>query len=166
MNTFQLKFKTSINLLAYVGVLVSGVVFASTVWRFIHFGGFNDFYSALQYIILFALPIFAAALLLSVVHFSKYTVTDTQFITSFGFIKSNFAIADIKKVVLDKPNCKLAVYIGEEFMVFLLNEKWQKEFIDLLLSKNKNILYDEAEDMEPKQKDGEDHSDTKDKPKE
>ncbi|MBQ9081196.1 MAG: hypothetical protein IJY26_00990 [Clostridia bacterium] len=152
MNTFKLKFKNYIVALSYVGVAVCAVVLASTVWRCIDNGGFTGFYDTAQYLILFLVSVFAAVLLLCVIHNSKYIITDTEFITSFGFIKSKFLIADMTEAVFNKNTCQLAIYTGENFMVFRLNEQWSKEFISLLLSKNKKILYNETEDFEADEK--------------
>ena len=148
MKTFNLKFSNLIVILAYAGVAVCVAAFALNVWRFVKDGGFTDFYATIQYLIIFGISLFAPVLLLCVVHNSRYIITETEFITAFGFIKSKFPISDMTKAIFNKATCQLAVYTGEEFMVFRLNEKWSKEFIDLLLSKGK-IIYDEVEDFEP-----------------
>lgn len=163
MKTFKLKFKPFIIILAYLGVAVSATAFGLNLWRCIANGGFTDFYASLQYGIIFAVAVFAPVLLLCVVYHSSYTITDKEFITSFGFIKSKFPISAMTKVVLDKKTNRLAVYTGEDFMAFRLDEKWSQEFIDLLLSKNKKILYDEVEDFEKNKEAKDDEKDEKKK---
>lgn len=148
MKTFKLKYRPLIIALAYAAVALCVVVFALTLWRCINNGGFTDFYSSVQYILLFAVSVFAPILLLSVIYNSKYILTDKEFITSFGFIKSRFPIANMTKAVFKRDTCQLAIYTGESYMVFRLNEEWQKEFIDGLLSRGKRILYDETEDFD------------------
>ncbi len=148
MKTFRYKYKALYIVLAYVGVALCAAVLGISIWQCVADGGFNDFYSAVKYIILFAVSVFAPVLLLSVIHNSKYIVTDTKMITSLGIIKSKFSIQDVSKIIYKEKTCQILVYFSDGYMVFRLNEDWQEEFIKLILSKNNKILYDETDDFE------------------
>ncbi len=163
MKTFRLKFPIHIVLLAYAGIALCAAVFGATLWRCIDRGGFTDFYDSLQYIILFALSVIAPVLFLLFVYRSKYEITDRELIVSYAFLKSSYKVAEISKIVLDKALCRLAVYMGDSYMILRLNEEWSLEFIDLLLSRNKSILYDETEDFSPGEKKNDDENKGKDK---
>lgn len=163
MKSFKLKFETKYVVLSYCGVLLCVAGFILNLWRCIENGGFTDFYSSLQYAVVGLVTVFAPVLLLSVIYHSKYTLTDTEFITRFGFIKSKFAIAEMTSLVYDDEKCALAIYTGESYMVFKLGREWQREFIDCLREKNKKLLYNEADNFEGKSKDESDGTDKDEK---
>ncbi|MBP5242497.1 MAG: hypothetical protein J6Z36_02260 [Clostridia bacterium] len=130
-NVFKLKFNKKIVVAAYAGVLLCVAGFGLNIWRFIANGGFTDAYSVLQYSIIALVTLFAPVLLLCVVYNSKYIVEEREFITSFGFIKSKFKIADMTSIVYNKKENKLAIYTGEPFMVFRVDSAWAERFINL-----------------------------------
>lgn len=152
MKRFKLKFETKYVILTYIGLAICAAGFALNLWRCIKHGGFTDFYTSLQYIIIGVVTVFAPVLLLCVIYNSKYILTETEFITSFGFIRSKFPIAEMTSLIYDAEKCSLAIYTGESYMVFKLSPEWQREFIDYLREKNKKLLYNEADNFEGKEK--------------
>lgn len=145
MKKFKLKFNKFYFLAALGGILLCIAGFALNLWRCLKNDGFSDFYTSLQYIIIFAVTVFAPVLLISVLFFSKYEITDKEFITRFGFVKSKFPIADMTSIVYNEEKCSLTIHTAESFMVFRLEREWQKEFIDELKARNKNLLYNETD---------------------
>lgn len=155
MKTFRLHYSKLIVALSFVTLAVCIGGFALNVWRFIDRGGFTDFYTAIEFLIVAAVTVFAPVLLLTVVFHSTYTVDGKEFATNFGFIKSKFSISEMTELVYNVQKRKLAVYTGENYMVFRLEEEWDKAFISALQAANKHLLYNETEDEEdePVQKD-------------
>ena len=149
MKSFRVRFPKSIAFLSWAGVALCALVFGTMAWRCVNFDGFTDLLSSLQYIFVFIFSLFIALCLLLILYNSRYTVTETQLITSFAFFKSKYTIASFDKIVFDRKSCRIAVYTGENCFVLRLNEEWSREFIDLLLSRGNHILYDEAEEPDP-----------------
>jgi hypothetical protein len=161
MNTFQLKFEKKYVILTYVALVLCVALFTFNAWRCISGGGFTDFYSSVSYILIAAVCIFAPILLLSVIYNSKYIVKDGEFITKFGFIQSKYSIANMTELVYDAEKQRLAIYTGEQFMVFRVDNAWQKEFIDLLRKANKGLIYNETDNETVKPKDDNDKKENK-----
>ena len=158
MKSFRVRYPQNIVLLAYAGVAVCAAVFGATLWRCIDRGGFTDPFVSVQYILLFLLSLLTACLLLLIVYDSRYTVTETELITSFAFIRTRRRLDGIQKIVFDKKTCRLAIFCEEGNFVLRLNEEWCAAFIDLLLSGGKHILYDETDAPEEKKNEGDDSS--------
>ncbi len=99
-----------------------------SVYRIITFGihGFTD---TLQSPFLIAICLFCIALVMAILIKSQYVVNDTHYIVQYGFIKSKFAIKDITSLELNTTTKKLTIFVGEQYSVLTLNEKWQDEFI-------------------------------------
>jgi hypothetical protein len=152
MNIFRLKFEKKYVILSYVALGICVALFIFNAWRCISGGGFTDFYSSVTYILTGAVCIFAPILLLTVIYDSKYIVKDGEFITKFGFIQSKYSIAKMTEAVYDAEKQRLAIYTGEEFMVFRVDNAWRKEFIDLLRKENRSLIYNETdnETIKPK----------------
>ena len=103
--------------------------------------GIHNFSDALQSPFLIAICIFCIILVTSVLIKSEYIVTDTHFISQYGFIKSKFAIKEITAIVLDSDTKKLTVRFQEQFIVINTSSLWNEDFIRSLLTVNPNIDY-------------------------
>ncbi len=115
-----------------IGVLVlclAGI--GVSVYRLITFG-VHGFTEALQSPFLIAVCVFCIVLVISILMKSQYAVDDTHYFVQFGLIKSKFPIKDITSLELNRDAKKLTVFVGEQFSVLTLNEKWQDEFIAAL----------------------------------
>ncbi len=115
-------------LLAIAVILLCGVGIGISVYRLITFG-VHDFTDTLQSPFLIAVCIFCIALVVAILIKSQYAVTPTHYIVQFGFIKSKFLIKEITSLELNTTTNKLTVFVGEQFSVLSLNEKWRDEFI-------------------------------------
>jgi hypothetical protein len=65
------------------------------------------------------------------------------------------------ELVYDAEKQRLAIYTGEQFMVFRIENAWRKEFIDLLRKANRNLIYNETDNESVKPKDDNDKKENK-----
>lgn len=145
-----------------LGLLWAALVLcvAGFIWNIIRFmqTGAASVYEWLQYGILFFTTVFFAALIVSMFICSRYTITDKQLITQFGFIRSKYSIANITSVHLFKGAGKLAVYFNDnKYMVIVVKPEWYEEFIKELLQRNDKIGFsfstaEEEEEIKKKKK--------------
>ncbi len=114
--------------LAIAVILLCGVGIGISVYRIKTFG-IHGFADTLQSPFLIAVCAFCIALVLSILFKSQYSVTATHYVIQFGFVKSKFPIKEITSLELNTTTNKLTVYVGEQFSVLTLNEKWRDDFI-------------------------------------
>ncbi len=128
---FSYQFTKTMLFLAVAVVLLCLAGIGLSVYRIVAFG-VHSFSEALQSPFLIAICAFGIVLMISILARSRYGVNKTHYITQFGFIRSKYPIEKITSLCLDTETKKLTVYIGEEFSVLSLDEKWQDEFIAAL----------------------------------
>ncbi len=128
---FKYQLSKTMIFLAIAVILLCGVGIGISVYRIMTFGihGFTD---TLQSPFLIAVCVFCIALVVSILIRSQYCVTDTHYVVQFGFVKSKFLIKEITSLELNTTTHKLTVFVGENYSVLSLNEKWQDEFIAAL----------------------------------
>lgn len=140
MKTFPFKFSVKIILLcaAILALCVAGVI-VSTI-RMIRFGihGLND---VIKYPFLIAVCVACIVIVVSLLIKSQYVVTDKEFITQFGFIKTKYPVKDLTSLLLDREKNKLTIYMGEQFAVVSVDPKWNEDFVRELLKINPDIEY-------------------------
>ncbi len=115
--------------IAVIALCIAGI--GVSVYRIVRFG-IRDFTDALQSPLLIVICVFCIAVVVCMLIKSQYIVDDTYYTTQFGFIKSKFLIKDVTRLELDTDTKKLTVFVGEEFSVLSLSEKWQDEFISAI----------------------------------
>ena len=137
----KIRFSKLIILLCIGVYLLCGVGAGISVWRILRFGvhGFSD---VLKYPFLIAVCLFCITLITSLLIRSQYVVTDEQFITQYGFVKSKFPIKTITELTLNNDCNKLTVNFGETFMVISVSPEWQETLINALLKANPDIRYE------------------------
>ncbi len=128
---FRYQLTKTMIALAIGVLLLCGAGIAISVYRIVTFGvhGFTD---TLQSPFLIAVCLFCILLVIGILCKSQYCVDERYYTLQFGFIKSKFAIKDITALELNTDTKKLTVFVGEQFSVLSLNEKWQDEFIAAL----------------------------------
>ncbi len=128
---FQYQFTKTMIFLALGVLLLCAVGIGISVYRLITFG-IHSFTDTLQSPFLIAVCLFCIVLVLGILIKSQYVIDDTHYTLQFGFIKSKFLIRDVTALELNTDAKKLTVFVGEQFSVLSLNEKWQDEFITAL----------------------------------
>ena len=102
----------------------------------------NPVLPAVLYILTFFITIGAAALLVSILVNSRYTVDEKRLKTSFGLITSNYNVEDIDVVVLDRETNKLLVYMKDEsYIVAVIKPESYPDFVEAVLSANPKAEY-------------------------
>ena len=150
---FNFKFTPLLIVLAIAVILlcVAGIVLS--IIRIINdgVGGFTD---VLKSPFLILICLFGIVVVIALLIRSRYIVTDTDFITQFGIIKSKFAIKTFTSVVLDTDKQKLTVYMDEAFFVITTAPEWNHDLVQALREVNPDIEFSftMAEPKEPKQK--------------
>ncbi|MBO5525209.1 MAG: hypothetical protein J5993_00475 [Clostridia bacterium] len=139
MKKFQYQYSKTIKILLVAGLVLCALALATNIWRLVNFGS-DNFYTTLQYILIFAVTLVTPVILISMMVSSKYEITDRELITRFGIIKSKFKLDDVQKLVYNTDKNKLFVYFKDgTYMNILVNASWQQEFIGCILEKKKKI---------------------------
>lgn len=139
MKKFQYEFSKLIKILIFVALVLCALGLALNVWRVVNVGA-DNFYSTLQYVLIFAVTIGAPIVLISMLISSGYEITDQHIVSNFGIIKSRFKLDDVSKLVYVTSKNKLFVYFKDDtYMNIIVNEKWIQEFIGCVLEKRKKI---------------------------
>lgn len=140
----QYKFKLSkLAILGCVaGILLGLIGIGFTAYRIYRYG-FSSAQLIIQYAVVLIVGLLAIALFAAILIRSTYKITDTEIVLWFGFIKSAYKISDIESVHLFTKTNKLVLYFKDErYTVIVVKPEWYHDFIQQLLSKNKNIRYD------------------------
>jgi hypothetical protein len=145
MKKFKYKFSKLIMVLIYVGMALCVVGFALNLYVAITKGissAANPFYPILQYTLMFFITIVLFVILLSIAISSYYSIDDKNFVTSFGLIKSKYAISEIDVITLDRKTNKLSVtFLNGNYIIIVVNEEWYNQFIESLIAVNPKIEY-------------------------
>ena len=139
MKYYKFRFTNLILGLLWAALALCAAGFIWNIIRFLQTGA-DGVYQWLQYGILFFTTVFFAALIISMFICSRYTITDKQLITQFGFIRSKYDIANITSIHLFRGAGKLAVYFNDnKYMVIVVKSEWYDDFIKELLQRNDKI---------------------------
>ena len=122
-----------------------------SIYRIIVEGGIHGIGDVLRSPLLILVCLFCISIVIGIFIKAQYIVTDTHYITQFGFIKSKYLIKDVTSVVLNVDTNKLTVYVGNEYSVLSMNPEWNEEFIQALRNVNPRIEYSVTH-SEPKEK--------------
>lgn len=149
MKRFKLKFDLKYHILIYAGTALCVVLLGLNVFRLIKNGDFGDAYPTITYLLTFLIAFLAPALLLSVLYSSFYIVENGKFVTRFGWIKSSYSVSDFTELVYNEKKKELNILMGEQYMVFKVDESWVKELVNALKAENRRLIYNETEDRPP-----------------
>lgn len=144
---FPFRFTPAMLIFFALGLLLCVAGFGLTLWRFLRFLGEGAFgsgavYGWIQYILLFFVSVFLAALIISMLISSRYIITENHLILRFGFIRQKFAISNIYSIHLFKGMNKLAVYFDDfqtKYTVIVVKDIWYEEFVKALLERKPTI---------------------------
>lgn len=128
---FKFRFTALMRILAIAALLLCVAGIGLSIWRILRDGvhGIGD---ALKSPFLIAICIFCIAIVVALLIRSRYIVTETEFITQFGFIKSNFPIKDFTSITLDTDTRKLTIYMGEQFFNVIVSPEWNNDLVQAL----------------------------------
>lgn len=144
---YPFKFSVIMLILFIIGLLLSLSGFGITLWRFLDFlkgEDINSVYTWIQYVLLFFVSVFLAAIIVAMLIRSQYVITGTHLILQFGFIKQKHAISTIFSVHLFKGLNKLAVYFDDyktNYIVIVVKETWYDDFIKTLIERKPSIAF-------------------------
>ena len=145
MKVFKYKFSKLIISLIYTCIAICVAGIAINIY-FIATGDISEsaniVYPIIQYALTFLIPILLLILLISLLLSSYYSIDEKTLTTSFGIIKSKYDINDIQRIILDRTTNKLAVYLKNNVLFFIVvKEEWYEDFIDTLCKANPKIEY-------------------------
>lgn len=145
MKVFKYKFSKLIKGLIIAGLVLCAVGLAYNIFQIFYYGtrdSSSPQYYYIQYALTFFMVILLAAILISVLINSNYTVDGKTFKTCFGFIKSSYKIDDMQYLSLDKNTDKLSVHFKSgEYIVIVVKQDWYEDFINAILEANSSIQY-------------------------
>ncbi len=121
-------------LMLTLGILVILLCLAGigvSVYR-IYAYGIREFLDVLQSPFLIGVCVLCIVVVSAMLIKSQYVIDETHYTTQFGLIKSKYLIKDVTALEWNAATKKLTVFVGEEFSVLSLNERWQDEFIAAL----------------------------------
>ena len=143
---YPFKFTPLMLVLFLLGLALCVAGFGLTLWRFLNFlkEDLSNIYGWMQYVILFFVSVFLAALIISMLISSQYVITDRYLILQFGFIKQKYALKQIDSIHLFKGLNKLAVYFDDfktKYTIIVVKDVWYDEFIRCLLEHEPKIAF-------------------------
>lgn len=145
MKVFKYRFTKLIYALIGAGIALCAIGFGINVYVCITQGvssAVNPAYPIIQYCIMFLVSATLAVILISLLVSSYYSVDKKYLKTSFGIIKSKYAVADIETVELDRKKNKLSVYFNNgSYVIIVVKEEWYADFVQAILDVNPKIEY-------------------------
>ncbi len=138
---FRYKLTPVLLLLCALVLILCAAGIAITVYRMILNGGILSPTDFLKYPFLIAVCLFCIAIIVALLIKSQYIVTDEEFITQFGFIKTKYPVKKITAIEHDRDLHKLNVKFGEEYCVLSCPPEWADDFVRALLKANPDIDY-------------------------
>ena len=123
---FPFRFTPVMLVFFSLGLMLCAAGFALTLWRFLRFlkeGAFGSgaAYGWIQYILLFFVSIFLAALIIAMLISSCYIITEKHLVVRFGFIRQKFIVIKdqryeefVKALLEQKPTIGFSFSTPEE----------------------------------------------------
>ena len=140
-NHFKIKFSPVILLLSVLVYILCALGIAVSIWRIIKFG-IHDFSDIVKYPFLIAVCVFCIVLITAVLIKSYYSVESGMLVTHFGFIKTSYAIKDMRELTLDCDAKKLTVTFEDgQYMTLTVNAEWNEALVRAMLDTNPDIDY-------------------------
>ena len=137
---FKFRFTPMMIILAIAVILlcIAGIVLS--ILRIIN-EGINGFSDALKSPFLILICLFGITVVIALLIRSQYVITDREFITQFGFIKSKFPLDKFTAITLDTDQRKLTVNMNEEFFIISTHPDWNNDLAQALRERNPNIEF-------------------------
>ena len=146
MKSYRFKLSAAATVGCIAGILLglAGIgVTAFRIWKY----GFSSAQLIIQHVVVLLVSALAIALFASILIRSVYKLTDKTLVLWFGFIKSEYKIADIEAVHLFTKTNKLVLYFKDEkYTVIVVKPEWYRELTQEIIARNKNIRYDVSTD--------------------
>ncbi len=135
---FPFKHSTLSIVFCILALVLCAVGIGLSIYRIIE-NGIEEVTDALQSPFLILVAVLCATIIISILVKSEFIVTDAEFITRFGFIKSRLPLATVTSMTHDRTNHKLTVYCGENFSVFTLKQEWEDDLVHEICVSNPKI---------------------------
>lgn len=140
MKKYPYKFTPLIKVLFILGIVLAVAVIVVNAIKFAK-TEVVDTYSYITLINTVVVSVFALVLLFSILFNSKFILDDTLLTLRWGFIKNQYKIVSITKLVkLDASNKLILYYDDENYIVVYIAPEIFDEFSKDLVEKNKNIV--------------------------
>ena len=137
---FNIKLPVGI-LLACIGVAALGLAgCVLSIWRLINFGAGTP-WDIVKYAVLIPVCVFCIVIALSVVFYSKYTITNAWLVQTFGLFHERFIIKEIRSVLLNSETHKLTVYTETQTIAVFITPNENERFVRALTNINPDIEY-------------------------
>lgn len=147
MKKYPYFFTKSIKTLLWVLLVLCVVCAVYAVYRavtyFLSYEGF-DFYAILNRALPLLVGIFGFVVAVSMLKRSEYELTEKELIIRFGIIVSRYELSEIERMQFFSKTKKLTLFFkGGRYMVIVVKEEWQRDFVEELLKRNPKISYEE-----------------------
>ena len=137
---FKYKLTVAMKLVAVAIILLCLAGICVSAYRIVKFG-VRELMDTLQSPFLIVICLFCIVTVIAMLVKSQYIVTDTHYITQYGFIKSKFLIKDITSMVFNTDTKKLTIYSGEQYCVLSISSEWKDDFARALMDIKPDIEY-------------------------
>ncbi|MBP5373230.1 MAG: hypothetical protein J6Y44_03495 [Clostridia bacterium] len=143
MFRLRYKFRPWVLAVIIIAVVIAAAGIALNIYRFITVSETGDSYEYVSLIIAIlvlavGLTVFSAALISS-----YYTVTDTELVLNWGFLKNRLPIKTMTRVVLEQTRMQLVIYYNaDEFFVINAKTVEYLDLIEALRKKNGKIVFE------------------------
>ena len=145
MKKFRFKLNAVSLIMLIVGVLLS---ICCIVWNIFNITAYfrlniDATLKLVSYFLVIAVALLAGGLCVSVLAFSRYTVTQKYLLLNLGVLRSKTPVCDITEIAYFKKQNKLVCYFGEDkFSVIVIDQKEFDDFINALREQNGKIVYE------------------------
>ncbi len=146
MKTYRFKLSVAATVGCVAGILLGLAGIGVTAYRIYKYG-FSSAQLIIQHVVVLLVSALAIAVFAAILIRSVYKLTDKTLVLWFGFIKSEYKIADIEVVHLFTKTNKLVLYFKDEkYTVIVVKPEWYRELTQEIIARNKNIRYDVSTD--------------------
>lgn len=146
MKTYRFKLSIAATVGCIAGILLGLAGIGVTAYRIYKYG-FSSAQLIIQHVVVLLVSALAIAVFAAILIRSVYKLTDKTLVLWFGFIKSEYKIADIEAVHLFTKTNKLVLYFKDEkYTVIVVKPEWYRELTQEIIARNKNIRYDVSTD--------------------
>ena len=146
MKSYRFKLSVAATVGCVAGILLGLAGIGVTAYRIYKYG-FSSAQLIIQHVVVLLVSALAIAVFAAILIRSVYKLTDKTLVLWFGFIKSEYKIADIEAVHLFTKTNKLVLYFKDEkYTVIVVKPEWYRELTQEIIARNKNIRYDVSTD--------------------
>lgn len=139
---FRFKYSTLVWVLLIFVLTISFVALVWNVYSLATYALLGDL-KIITHAVMIAITVFLCVLVVSVMSFGRYVVTDKYLIQYFGIIQSKTLLKDIVQIAHFKKSNKLVAYFKEQkYTVIVIDPSLYEKFVFTVRAQNPSVIFD------------------------